>query len=292
MKSLLARVQHKMSSSAAAPQIPGQGFAALPFGGGGGASTGPIPGVVPATRPFRRLYIGSLPPNTKSEDLHKFINDTINRAGYPGDHLVTVLPINEKPFAFAEFRTMEMCDACLSLNGIMFNGRTLKVIRPKDWNAALQPPLAQKISLNPSSLGIIPRLVEDGPNKVFIGGLPHEFNEEALKVLLEHFGPLKALHLVRDPGAPTCKGFGFFEFKDPAHTEAAIQALHNYPLQADKPPVSAPRCTHCTPHQPLPHGTHFFFSLFSLSHMHAHAHPHHGAWLFSLPPSPPPPPCS
>ena len=45
---------------------------------------------------------------------------------------------------------------------------------------------------------IISTNVSEGPNKIFVGGLPSYLNEEQVKQLLTTFGPLKSFNLVRD----------------------------------------------------------------------------------------------
>ena len=48
------------------------------------------------------------------------------------------------------------------------------------------------------------------------------------------YGPLKAMHLVRDPGTSVSKGYAFFEYQNPAVTEAAIAGLNGL-LLGEKP---------------------------------------------------------
>jgi len=241
MADLMAKVKQRIS----AVNLPGgggsggaSGIAASYAGFAGSAPALPLPSV--ATRPFRRLYIGSIPPGTTSDQLNKFFDETIQRAGYPGTHCVPNAcgEVGDKAFAFIEFYTLEMCAAVVGLNGITFNGRALKITRPRDWKAELQPQLAANIVLSPKELGILPRTVEEGPHKVFIGGIPTYFNEEALKDFLQCFGKLKSMNLVRDPGAPMNKGFAFFEFEDHSHTAIAVSKLNGYQLELGKPPVS------------------------------------------------------
>ena len=45
-------------------------------------------------------------------------------------------------------------------------------------------------------LGLVSSLVNDGPDKVFVGGLPYNLKDEDVKELLAVFGPLRSFHLV------------------------------------------------------------------------------------------------
>jgi splicing factor U2AF subunit len=69
--------------------------------------------------------------------------------------------------------------------------------------------------------------VSDGPNKVFIGGLPYHLTDENVKELLSAFGPLKSFHLVREAGSITSRGYGFCEYVDPQITAIACEGLNN-----------------------------------------------------------------
>lgn len=63
-----------------------------------------------------------------------------------------------------------------------------------------------------SSVGIVSNQVEDSPYKIFVGGLPHEMNEELVKEMLERFGKLKSFHLVKERSDGSSKGYAFCEF--------------------------------------------------------------------------------
>ena len=135
------------------------------------------------TRHARRLYIGHLPPNVTEEELHVFFRGSIQRA------LVVPLPEHEDPilsvyinherrFCFLEFKTVEMATACLALDGIDIHGKgKVKVKRPNDYSPTMAPkihPSAIPV-LDVSKLGIISGTVQDGPNKIFIGGKKHSY---------------------------------------------------------------------------------------------------------------------
>lgn len=163
-------------------------------------------GIVPSSRDFnalpqqtrhaRRLYIGHLPPNVTEEELHIFFRDSIrtalvvppstaggddnNNSNRPrpndvelDDPILSVYINHERRFCFLEFRTVEMATACLALEGIDIYGKgKVKVKRPNDYNPAMAPKVHPSAipQLDVSRLGIISGTVQDGPNKVFIGG--------------------------------------------------------------------------------------------------------------------------
>mmetsp|Transcript_28388 Transcript_28388/g.21191 ORF Transcript_28388/g.21191 Transcript_28388/m.21191 type:complete len:98 (+) Transcript_28388:179-472(+) len=76
------------------------------------------------------------------------------------------------------------------------------------------------------ALGIVSTKVEDGPHKVFIGGLPKEFTEDQIKTMLLRYGPLKSFHLVMDAKEIQSKGFAFCEFADEKGVQNALSYLN------------------------------------------------------------------
>eukprot|EP00904_Undaria_pinnatifida_P003298 jgi/Undpi1/1296/HiC_scaffold_11.g04688.m1 len=208
------------------------------------------------TRHARRLYIGGCPKTTE-EEMSNFFNEMINRAlvvPIEGGAVASVYVSQEKAFAFLELKTMELATSVLELDGIVFKETQLKMRRPSDFNPSLVPASMGPIpKLNLSALGIISSTVPDSDNKVFIGGLPYNLTEDQVRELLSAFGALKSFHLVRDPGSPTSKGYGFCEYINPAVTAIACEGLHGMTL-GDKTLTVRPATDRGSP---APQPTHF-----------------------------------
>ena len=62
--------------------------------------------------------------------------------------------------------------------------------------------------------------------KLFIGQIPHDFNESALLELFSKYGVVEELNLVRDPLTLQSKGCAFLSLDSASACEAAIQELH------------------------------------------------------------------
>jgi len=163
------------------------------------------------TRHARRLYIGHLPPDLSEDDVHAFFRESIHAAmnkvnPSPEDDPILSVYINvERRFAFLEFKTMEICTATLALDGINILGKgKVKVKRPNDYNPAMAPTPNPALlpNFDVSKLGIVSPSVPDGPNKIFIGGLPYHLTEPQVLELFRAFGQVRAFHLVKaDPTA-------------------------------------------------------------------------------------------
>ncbi|XP_024385754.1 splicing factor U2af large subunit B isoform X1 [Physcomitrium patens] len=235
-----------VSGAALAGQIPGIAQpmpgvypGMFPFGG---TQFGGIPGMPAqamtqqATRHARRVYVGGLPPLANEQTIATYFSQVMaavggNTAG-PGDAVVNVYINQEKKFAFVEMRTVEEASNAMALDGIMFEGVSVRVRRPSDYNpsmAATLGPSQPSPHLNLAAVGLTPGNAAggaDGPDRIFVGGLPYYLTEIQIKELLESFGPLRGFDLVKDRDTGNSKGYGFCVYQDPAVTDVAIAALN------------------------------------------------------------------
>jgi hypothetical protein len=46
----------------------------------------------------------------------------------------------ERKFAFVEFNSIELANAIMPLDGLLFKGHPVKIRRPNDYNASVLPP--------------------------------------------------------------------------------------------------------------------------------------------------------
>ena len=216
---------HLMASHSAAPPPPTN------RGGGGGGGD-----ALNDSKHARKLYVGGIPAGTTDDDIAAFFSDVFAKCApaqymQQGNPILSVHMHHEKCFAFVEFNTIELTSACLLLDGAPFPNKSVQCVirlrRPKDYRPEAVPEISRTFPpLNLSCLGVVATSVVDGPNKIFIGGLPNTLNEEQIKELLCTFGPLRAFHLVKDPGATLSKGYAFFEYVDHALTPLAVEGLH------------------------------------------------------------------
>ncbi|CAK9258354.1 unnamed protein product [Sphagnum jensenii] len=210
----------------------------FPFGGAQFGGLGGMPAQAmtqQATRHARRVYVGGLPLMANEQTIATFFSQVMaavgaNTAG-PGDAVVNVYINQEKKFAFVEMRTVEEASNAMALDGIIFEGVSVRVRRPSDYNpsmAATLGPSQPSPHLNLAAVGLTPGAAggADGPDRVFVGGLPYYLAEVQIKELLESFGPLRGFDLVKDRDTGNSKGYGFCVYQDPAVTDVAIAALN------------------------------------------------------------------
>jgi len=181
-------------------------------------------------RQSRRLYIGNIGYEANEQNLCAFFNQKMKEMNFAtedhGDPAISAQVNPEKGYAFVEFRSIDEATKAMSFDGIVFHGTSLKIRRPKDYAGPdVNPPQALHVP------GVISTNVPDGPNKIYIGGLPTYLNEEQVIELLKSFGELRSFNLVREAGVNgMSKGFAFCEYVDPALTELACQGLNDMEL--------------------------------------------------------------
>ncbi|CAN8245028.1 unnamed protein product [Cochlearia groenlandica] len=208
--------------------VPGQQLGALPVM--------PVQAMTQqATRHARRVYVGGLPPTANEQSVATFFSQVMaaiggNTSG-PGDAVVNVYINHEKKFAFVEMRSVEEASNAMALDGIILEGVPVKLRRPTDYNpslAAALGPSQPNPGLNLAAVGLSSGSTGglEGPDRLFVGGLPYYFTEEQIRELLESFGPLRGFNLVKDRETGNSKGYAFCVYQDPSVTDIACAALN------------------------------------------------------------------
>ena len=112
----------------------------------------------------------------------------------------------------------------------MYDGIPIRVRRPNDYNpmaAAVLGPAQPSAQLNLGLLGLAPGAGNaDGPDRIFVGGMPYFLTEEQIRELLSAFGPLRALDVIRDKDTGNFKGYCFCVYMDTGVTDMAVAGLH------------------------------------------------------------------
>jgi hypothetical protein len=192
------------------------------------------------TRVARGLVVGNLPPRITQHQIRQAFEKAIQLCGID----LTEDPTRRVRFShdlhscFLEFKTPEMCSACMMLDGLVVMPGQPSVIvkRPTRYDSALAPPETNKIVLDVSKLEIINRTVLQGPHKIFIGGWHHCSTESQVLKLLQTFGKVKAFHLVKNTRETALnRGICFVEYVDPARTPLAIAGLNGRKIGKGKP---------------------------------------------------------
>lgn len=211
---------------------PGAPSAAAAAGGAGAENptpTTPLGSTI--TRQARRLYVGNIPFGVTEASMKQFFNEQMHLCGLAqaqveGDPVIAVQVNLDKNFAFLELRSVDEATQAMAFDGIIFQGQSLKIRRPRDY----QPVPGASETPDVAVPGVVSTVVQDSPHKIFIGGLPNYLNEDQVKELLSSFGQLKAFNLVKDSATQLSKGYAFAEYVDPNITDQAIAGLNGMQL--------------------------------------------------------------
>uniref|UniRef100_A0A9I9D1C0 Splicing factor U2af large subunit n=1 Tax=Cucumis melo TaxID=3656 RepID=A0A9I9D1C0_CUCME len=210
------------------PLATGQPFGALPVM--------PVQAMTQqATRHARRVYVGGLPPTANEQLFTQGILEKVvhSVATFFSQVMAAIGGNTAGPgvFAFVEMRSVEEASNAMALDGIIFEGAPVKVRRPSDYNpslAATLGPSQPNPNLNLAAVGLTPGSAGglEGPDRIFVGGLPYYFTEAQVRELLESFGPLRGFDLVKDRETGNSKGYAFCVYQDLSVTDIACAALN------------------------------------------------------------------
>src|SRR6202000_3193076 len=70
--------------------------------------------------------------------------------------------------------------------------------------------------------------------KLFVAGLPTDFDDTDLKEMFELYGTVNSAKVVMDRESGRSKGFGFVEMPDDAEARGAIETLDNASIRGKK----------------------------------------------------------
>jgi len=185
--------------------------------------------IMTPSRQARRLYVGNLPKSVTDVQLVEFFNQLFYNSRVSKDNnpqpVIAVQMNTERQFAFLEFSCPEDATAGMGFDNVQMNGQPVIIRRPKDYKSEAELSM-QMITLP----GGVSSNVEEGPNKIFVGGLPSYLTEEQVKELVGAFGGLRSFNLVKDSATGNSKGFAFFEYADPDVTDRACNGLNGMKL--------------------------------------------------------------
>ncbi|KAL8260084.1 hypothetical protein R6Q59_028037 [Mikania micrantha] len=181
-----------------------------------------------ATRPKRRIYVENLPSSASEAAVMQWLSGYLRPFGF--NHVQGTSPCiscivnKEKGQALVEFLTPEDASAALNFNGKSFSGNIVKIRRPKDYVES-----STGVSEKPV-VGAVPvkNIVEDTPNKMFIGGISKVITSEMLMEIASAFGRLKAYHF--EDNAYLHSPCAFVEYADQSVTVKACVGLNGMKL--------------------------------------------------------------
>lgn len=157
----------------------------IPVNAGGpvpGGTVSSLPQGSQMTRQARRLYVGNIPFGITENLMIEFFNAKMQEAKLntaPGNPVIAAQINLEQNFAFIELRSVEETTQAMAFDGIILEGQSLKIRRPKDYQPI--PGMSETATIHVP--GVVSTVVPDSPHKIFIGGLPNYLSEDQVKSL-------------------------------------------------------------------------------------------------------------
>lgn len=111
--------------------------------------------------------------------------------------------------AYIVMSSREEAEKCLNLNGMLLQGRHLRIDLAEDSKDAIKT-----------------------RRSVFVGNLPFSVDEEKLRETFVPCGEIENVRIVRDPTSGIGKGFGFITFKDKSGVIFALKQNNKVMLDA------------------------------------------------------------
>jgi len=148
------------------------------------------------------LFIGNLPFTSTKEELEEFL------AECDVSEVRLVKDSNDgrfKGYAYADFNSEEGFDKALEYNGEDFNGRSIKIDRTSNSQAAAGGGATGEKS-----------------KTVFVGNLSWNTDDESLTNLFSECGSISSIRIITDKDTGQSKGFAYVEFEDIDAAEVAV----------------------------------------------------------------------
>ncbi|OMJ92895.1 hypothetical protein SteCoe_4228 [Stentor coeruleus] len=205
--------------------------------------------------PKRKLIISSIPLDVTTDEILTLFNTTLVTLN-PGPPPIAFVSISDdKTHAILEFKNKQDMSNCLILDGIELRGRKLKVQKHKAYISA------RILEMKKETRDIEKRdretdeifnrnIFPTHDNRIFMGNLPTNLEEEDVRRIVESFGHLKNFSLVKTAAVGGhSRGFCFFEYWDGRITDKAIEQLNQIEIGDKK--IKVQRATQGKPNLPM-----------------------------------------
>ncbi|XP_057453916.1 splicing factor U2af large subunit A-like [Lotus japonicus] len=170
-----------------------------------------------------RIFVGGLPYYFTETQIRELLESFGPLRGF--DLVKDRETGNSKGYAFCVYQDLAVTDiACAALNGIKMGDKTLTVRRANQGANPQQPNPNLNLAAIDLTLGSAGGL--DGPDRIFVGGLPYYSTETQIRELLENFGPLRGFDLVKDRETGNSEAYAVCVYQDLAVTDIVCEVLN------------------------------------------------------------------
>lgn len=173
------------------------------------------------TKDQRTIFVSQLTKKVVEADLEKFFGEIgkVKSVIMLRDRITDA----HKGFAYVEMAELEAIPKCLLFNNVVPNFQKFPIL--------VKPSEAEKNFIAKKDPFIIKNVVEQaGPDtRIYLGNIHVGLDENALKAVLEQFGPVESVKLHRDH-LGNSKGFAFVKFIGADSAKLAMTTLPGFEL--------------------------------------------------------------
>lgn len=177
-------------------------------------------------RQSRRIYVAGFSSFTNEDHLEEYFNQAVSQLKKTsGKEMIVSKPVlgiqmsQDKSYAYVDFRAPEDATEAMQLDGVMFEGnQQLKIKRPREFQA-----------ITAAELGNV-TAADAELSRVVMTGIPDFLAEAHIKALLEPFGELKTMQLLKMNKSLTNLGVVVFEYMEDQDIACIIEGLNDYQL--------------------------------------------------------------
>lgn len=210
------------------PTLDASSTAILELLSGSGASSGMLPTSSSVFGPAmakqsKRIYVSGLPPTANEEQIGDFFNKTIlslkrtaNKPAGMGQPVLGVQISNDRSYAFVDFRASEDASEAIELDGVVYENQQLKIRRPREFQ-----------TVTAAELGTL-TAADAELSRVVLMGFPGVLSDAHLRVLLEPFGELKTMNVLKHQDRML--GIVVFEFIEDQDIACVLEGLDGFVL--------------------------------------------------------------
>ena len=167
-----------------------------------------------------------------------FLIDVINKCSDQSIQqppITSLIAFKAQYNAIIELQSPELATACLTMNGMPYQGASIGVCRPTEYNEEDCPkpegpiPVLQleKIGYQSKTNTTTTKKTNDDVRcKVFVGNLSDQISEDSLEQLFSSFGAIKSVTIPLDPDTNEPKDYGYVVYEDPAVVSTACSELN------------------------------------------------------------------
>ena len=169
------------------------------------------------------MFVQQLAARLRTKELRRFFE----QAGPVRDAQIVKDKVSgrSKGVGYVEFKLQESLPAALAMTGTKLLGIPviIQLTEAEKNRQAREEALAQ---------GKVPgHVFRDAPfHRLYVGNIHFNVGEDDVRTVFEPFGDIEFVSLQKDPETGRSKGYGFVQFKEPAHAREALDKMNGFDL--------------------------------------------------------------